>query len=70
MAAFLEDPVKFKVSDWEPRYLLNPVGYEKQEVVSKTTGQPAAKQETPKTETAPAPKSDTKKATPTKKASG
>lgn len=32
---FLEDPVRFKVSEWEPRYLLEPVPYEDEGAVSK-----------------------------------
>jgi alpha-beta hydrolase superfamily lysophospholipase len=31
---FLDDPVKFRTLDWEPRYLLNPVGYDQADLVA------------------------------------
>ncbi len=47
IARFLDDPVKGRVIEWEPRYLLTPVGYQSEGVVesasAKKADEPAAK---------------------------
>jgi len=53
IAKFLDDPIKFRPnSEWEPRYLLNPVAYGELELIQKPQDDPAL----PKAKNAPAKK--------------
>lgn len=65
---FLDDPVKFRIGDWEPRYLMTPVSYGHIELVAPAA--PArrvvAPEPEPKAQPAPEPEPE-KKAAPARK---
>ena len=48
IAKFFEDPIKFRTVEWEPRYLLNPVGFGDVRLITKDQKEQPVEPEAPK----------------------